>query len=209
VRRSYPWSRRAPCGCRLPTRRQLRSHHRRGWCGRPCRRSAAAGAGRSPRADRCTWLAAAGWPPPASGRGRPARPGGAARRRRRLPVRPGGAPRPARPVWPGGLHADRLAGRRAGRQRPRRAGPAAGRPGACPRPRLGRWRRPRGRAADYRRGRDLGAGPYRCQRGCGGDLQGIVRVRAAAGLPGPGAGARRALAGISGRALPRPAPPPT
>jgi hypothetical protein len=53
----------------------------------------------------------------------------------------------------------------------------------------------RGRGAGGGCGRDLGAGPDRCQGGRGGHLQGVVRVLPAAGLPGPWGGARGAAGG--------------
>ena len=53
-----PGSRRAPCGCRLPTRPALRSHHRRDRRSRARRRRC--GAGRPPRVDRGAGLAPGG-----------------------------------------------------------------------------------------------------------------------------------------------------
>jgi hypothetical protein len=74
-------------------------------------------------------------------------------------------------------------------------------PGRTPVPVPGPRAVTRRRGAGGGCGRDLGAGPYRCQGRRGGHLQGVVRVRAAAGLPGPWAGASDELVELVDLAL--------
>jgi hypothetical protein len=173
---------------------QLRSHHRRQRRGRPCRRGAAAGAGRPAWADQGPGLGQQG--------ARRRHPDAAVLRDLAVLLADGGdclsdlavlrdqpelfgpvasTPTAWRVVERLAQDPDGLAGLRLARAHARGRAWAAGGD-----PEVG------GGAASHRRRRDLGAGPQRPQGRRGRDLQAQLRVRPAAGLPGPRPSPRRA-----------------